>query len=285
VRTGVWKALAAQVTWGLFPFYWKQIESVPALQVMGHRIVWSFLTLFAVTLWMGQGSRFREAVRTGRGLLLYALAAVLISANWFTYIWAVNHNYIVQTSLGYFINPLVTVLMGVVIFGERLRRLQWVAVGCATAGVLYLTIANGEIPWISLALTATFASYSALKKMAPLGAIEGLTVETACVTAPAMLYLAYADRSGSGAFLHAGATTTLYLTGAGFVTTIPLLLFASSVREIPLTLMGVLQFVSPTLQLLTGVLFYHEPFARDQLLGFSGVWIGLAIFFSAQARG
>jgi len=267
------------VTWGLFPFYWKQIEDVPALQVMGHRIVWSFLTLLAVTLWMGQGRRFRESIRSGKGLMLYALAGALISLNWFVYIWAVSHNFIVETSLGYFINPLVTVLMGVVIFRERLRGLQWIAVGCAAAGVIYLTIAPGEVPWIALALTATFATYSALKKVGPLGAVEGLTIETACVTIPASLFLVYADQTGTGAFVHAGAVPTLYMAGSGLATTIPLLLFASSVKEIPFTLVGVLQFVSPILQLLTGILFYREAFGREQVIGFSGVWAGLAIFW------
>ena len=276
MRTGVWKALAAQIAWGLFPFYWKQIEFVPALQVMGHRIVWSFLTLMAVMLWMG---RFRDVFRTRRGLALYAVAGVLISANWFIYIWGVNNHFIVQTSLGYFINPLVTVLMGVVIFGERLRWMQWLAVACAGAGVLYLTIVNGEFPWIALGLTATFASYSALKKLAPLGALEGLTIETAFVAVPALGYLVYANHTGTGAFVHAGLLPTLYLTGAGIVTTIPLLLFASSVRKIPFTLTGVLQFVSPILQLLTGVFFYHEAFGRDQTIGFTCVWIGLLIFW------
>jgi chloramphenicol-sensitive protein RarD len=279
VRSGIWKALGAQVAWGLFPFYWKQIEFVPALQVMAHRIVWSFLTLAAVMPWMGHGTRLREAVRSGRGLVLLALAGILISANWFTYIWAVSNNYIVESSLGYFINPLVTVLIGIVFFGERLRGLQWLAVGCAGAGVLYLAIAHGQIPWIALALTATFATYSALKKLAPLGAVTGLTVETGCVTIPALVYLIYADRSGTGAFLHAGTIPTLFMAGAGIATTIPLLLFASSVREIPLTLTGVLQYVSPILQLLTGVLFYHEAFGREQVIGFSGVWAGLTIFW------
>ncbi len=278
LRSGVWKALGAQITWGLFPFYWKQIEFVPALQVMGHRILWSFLTLAVLTLWTGKGARLRDSVRAGRGLFLLAVAAVLISANWFTYIWAVSNHYIVESSLGYFINPLFTVMIGVLFFGERLRGMQWLAVGFAASGVLYLAIVHGQIPWIALALTGTFATYSALKKMAPLGAVHGLTVETGCVTMPALLYLIYVDRTGTGAFLHAGVEPTLYMAGAGLVTTIPLLLFASSVKEIPLTLTGILQFVSPILQLLTGVLFYHEPFGNERLLGFAGVWVGLAIF-------
>ncbi len=276
MRTGVWKALAAQVAWGLFPFYWKQVDSVPALQVMGHRIVWSFLTLLVVVAWMG---RLGDLLRIRRGLGLYALAGVLISANWFVYIWGVNNHYIVQTSLGYFINPLVTVLMGVGIFGERLRWMQWLAVACAGVGVLYLTIVNGQFPWIALGLTATFASYSALKKLAPLGAMEGLTIETAFVALPALLYLVYMNQNGAGAFVHAGLMPTLFLTGAGIVTTIPLVLFASSVREIPFTVTGVLQFVSPILQLLTGVFFYRESFGRDQIVGFTCVWIGLLIFW------
>ncbi len=271
-------ALGAQGTWGLFPFYWKQIEDVPAIQVIGHRIVWSFVTLAAIALWTQQATRLRRTAGSRRVLGLYAAAAVLISANWFTYIWAVNHRFIVETSLGYFVNPLVTVLIGVVIFGERLRAAQWVAVGCAAAGVLYLAIEHGSLPWIALALTATFAGYSAVKKLAPLGSLDGLTVETAWVTLPALAYLSYADHSGEGAFVHGGLSTTLYLAGAGLVTTMPLVMYATAVRSIPLSMIGVTQYVSPTLQLVIGVLFYHEPFTRAQMIGFSGVWTGLLVF-------
>jgi chloramphenicol-sensitive protein RarD len=274
----VWKGVGAYVAWGLFPFYWKQVDQVPAQQIIGHRIFWSFVTLAVIVLGMGQGRRLGAAAKSTRVLLIYGGAAVLISANWFVYIWAVNGGFIVETSLGYFINPLVSVVLGVVVFGERLRVFQWIAVALAASGVTYLTIAYGTIPWIALTLALTFAVYSVIKRVAPLGSLDGLTIETAIIALPALAYLVYADRGGGGAFFHAGLPTTLFLAGAGMVTTLPLVLFASAVREVPLTLIGILQYISPTLQLAAGVLFYHEPFAREQLLGFSGVWAGLAIF-------
>jgi chloramphenicol-sensitive protein RarD len=274
MRRGVWLALGAQFAWGLFPVYWKQIEQVPAMQVIAHRILWSFITLAVIALWRGHG--LREI--TPRGRLLYAIAAVLISVNWFAYVWAVSNHLIVETSLGYFINPLVTVLIGVVMFGEKLRTAQWLAVGCAGAGVTYLTVAHGALPWVALALAGTFSAYSAVKKLAPLGSLDGLTVETAWVTLPALAYLLYAEVGGDGAFYHDGLGTTLYLAGAGLVTTIPLVLFAASVRNVPLTTIGILQYISPMLQLALGVLLYREPFVREQWIGFSGVWIGLIVF-------
>ncbi len=274
---GIWKAIAAYVAWGLFPFYWKQVDRVPALEVIGHRIFWSFVTLAVVALWMGQGRRLTRAC-SRRVLLVYGAAAVLVSGNWFAYIWAVGHGFIVETSLGYFINPLVSVVLGVLVFGERLRWMQWTAVGLAAAGVVYLTFAYGAVPWIALTLAVTFAVYGVIKRIAPLGALDGLTIETAITAVPALAYLVYAEQSGAGAFGHSGAVTTLYLTGAGIVTTVPLVLFSTAVRQIPMTMIGILQYIAPTLQLATGVLFYHEPFSRSQLIGFGGVWAGLVVF-------
>ncbi len=273
-------ALGAQFAWGLFPLYWKQIAQVPSGQVIAHRIAWSFITLVAIALWRGHGLR-EIGPRAWR---LYAIAAVLISVNWFAYIWAVSNHLIVETSLGYFINPLMTVLIGVLAFGEKLRPAQWLAVGCATAGVIYLTVTHGALPWIALALAATFSSYSAVKKLAPLGSLDGLTVETAWVTVPAIGYLVYEGAGGRGSFYTGGLETSLYLAGGGLVTTLPLVLFAAAVRNVPLTTIGVLQYISPMLQLALGVLFFHEPFVREQLIGFSGVWIGLLIFSVDAAR-
>lgn len=271
-------ALGAQFVWGLFPVYWKQMEDVPALQVISHRIFWSFVMLVLITSWTSRRNGLRAALQSRRTLGLYAAASVLISANWFAYIWAVSNGFVVQASLGYFINPLMTVLFGVVLFGERLRTAQWIAVGCAACGVAYLTLAHGSLPWIALTLASTFSSYSALKKLAPLGAIDGLTVETAWATLPALAYLIYSDQIGTGSFYHAGLSTSFYLAGAGVVTTVPLLMFAGSVRLIPLTMIGILQYVSPTLQLILGVLVFHEPFTHEQWIGFSGVWLGLLVF-------
>jgi chloramphenicol-sensitive protein RarD len=248
------------------------------MQVIGHRIVWSFVTLALLAVWTGQGSRIAAAGRSSRVLRTYGAAAVLVSGNWYCYIWAVSRGFIVETSLGYFINPLVSVLLGVLIFGERLRILQWVAVSLAAAGVAYLTFVYGAVPWVSLILAVTFAVYGVIKKVAPLGSLDGLTIETAITALPALGYLAFAEQTGSGAFVHAGLATTLFLAGAGVVTTVPLVLFASALQEIPMTLVGVLQYIAPTLQLATGVLFYHEPFSRQQLAGFGGVWAGLLVF-------
>jgi len=278
LRSGIWRAIGAYICWGLFPFYWKQVAHVSSTQVIAHRIFWSFVTLAIIALWMGQGRKILASSRSRRVLLVYAAAAVLVSANWFAYIYAVSRGFIVETSLGYFINPLVSVVLGVIVFSEQLRWTQWLAVGLAAAGVLYLTAAYGVVPWIALFLAVTFAVYGVIKRLAPLGALNGLIIETSILALPSLAYLVWANQTGAGAFGDADLATTLYLTGAGVVTTLPLVLFATAVRQIPMTLIGVLQYIAPTLQLATGVLFYHEPFGREQTIGFSGVWAGLVVF-------
>ena len=185
---GVWHAIGAFAAWGLLPFYWKQVSAVPALQVIGHRIVWSFITLLVVIGMTSQRQRFAQALKTPRVLRIYSLAALLIFVNWFVYVWGVNSGFIVETSLGYFINPLVSVMFGVVLLRERLRWLQWLAVGLAGAGVLYLTVAYGSLPWISLVLAFSFGSYGLVKKIAPLGSVVGLAVETVILLIPAVAY-------------------------------------------------------------------------------------------------
>jgi chloramphenicol-sensitive protein RarD len=276
--SGIWYGLGAYLAWGLFPIYWKLIEQVPAAQLIGHRIVWSFLTLLLVILLSNQWRGLRAAIANVRVLRLYVVAAVLITINWFTYVWGVNSGYIVETSLGYFINPLVSVVFGVMIFGERLRPLQWMAVALAACGVSYLTIAYGTLPWIALVLAFSFGIYGVVKKLAPLGSMYGLTVETAIVLVPAVVYLLYSESLGRGAFLHVEAVSNILLIGTGVVTTVPLLLFASAVRRTELSTMGVLQYISPTLQLLLGVVVYREPFTSTQLVGFAIVWAALLVF-------
>ena len=275
---GIWHAIGAYVAWGLLPFYWKQVAEVPALQLIGHRIVWSFFTLLVVVGFSRQRQAFVAALKTPRLLRVYAVAAVLIGINWFLYVWAVNSGFIVETSMGYFITPLVSVLFGVLLLRERLRPVQWVAVGLAAAGVLYLTAAYASLPWISVILAFSFGSYGLVKKIAPLGSVNGLAMETGILLLPAVGYLAYLDRHGEGAFLHAGTYVTILLVGAGLATTVPLLLFASAAQRIPLSLMGVFQYIYPTLNLLAGVLFYKEPFTRTQFVGFALVWAGLIAF-------
>jgi len=278
MNKGIWYGIGAYVTWGLFPIYWKWLHNVPALQLIGHRILWSFLLLFVVILVSRQWSVFRAAALKPHVLRIYFVAAVLIGINWLVYVWAVNAGFIVQVSLGYYINPLLNVLMGVLFLRERLRPLQWIPLGLAAAGVLYLTWAYGSLPWISLTLAFSFGIYGLVKKIAPLGSLYGLSLETGLLFLPALLYLLCADAIGQGAFLHTGAISDVLMMGAGLMTTIPLLMFASAARRIPLSLVGILQYIAPTLQFLLGVLVYGEPFTHTQLIGFGIVWVALILF-------
>ena len=269
--------------WGLVPLYWKQLQHVPAIQVLGHRIVWS-LAVLAVLVAARRRARSALANVSRRVVGLYAIAAALIAANWFLYIFAVNAGFIVETSLGYYITPLVNVLFGVVFFHERMRPAQWVSIALATAGVVQLTFAYGALPWIAFGLAASFGSYGLAKKKAPLDPLEGLTLETALLAPLAILYLAMLHRTGDGAFLRTGATSDALMIGGGLVTTIPLLLFAAAVRSVPLSVIGILQYIGPTLQFLLGVFVYDEPFSRMQLIGFSIVWMALAIYAGDSLR-
>jgi len=282
--SGVWYGVAAYSLWGLLTLYWRLFPHVPAIQVLAHRIVWSFVVL---TVIVAASWRQRRAVLhsiTPGVVVLYAVAAVLIGANWFLYVFSVNNGFIVESSLGYFMTPLVNVLMGVAVFRERLRAMQWLAVAFAFCGVLWLTLAYGTLPWIGLALAASFGSYGLVKKKATLPSLEGLTVETAVLVLPAILYLAVLDRNGDGAFLRSGTVTDVLLTAGGIVTVVPLLLFATAVRRVPLSVIGILQYIAPTIQFLLGVYAFHEPFTRTQLTGFGLVWLGLAVFTLDSVR-
>jgi chloramphenicol-sensitive protein RarD len=277
MNKGIWYALGAYVFWGLFPVYWKILAGIPALQLLGHRIFWSFLLLMGIVLVVRQGKIFR-ALLNWRVLLIYAVAAILIAINWLTYVWAVGAGFIVETSLGYFINPLLSVLLGVLILGERLRPLQWLPIGLAGAGVLYLTFGYGTLPWVALTLAISFSLYGLVKKTAPLSALHGLTLETGILFLPALFFLLYSEFLGTGAFLHSASLLDLMLIGAGLVTVFPLLMFASAAQRIPLTMIGVLQYINPTMQFLLGILIYKEPFDHHRLIGFSVVWVALILF-------
>jgi chloramphenicol-sensitive protein RarD len=278
VRKGIWYAVIAYSIFGVFPLYWKLLGGVPALQTVAHRILWSCVLLLAFVAATGRWSELRSAVRLPRIVGLYAAAAFVITLNWFVYIWAVDAGFVVQAALGYFIHPLVSVLLGVVLLGERLRRAQWWAVGLAATGVIYLTVLYRTPPWIALALALSFAAYSLLKKRAPLDALQGLSLETSVLALPALTFLVLENHAGRGAFGHAGPRLTLVMMGAGAVTSLPLLLFASAARRIPLSLMGMLQYINPSLQFLLGIFLYREPFTRAQLAGFACVWAALVLF-------
>jgi chloramphenicol-sensitive protein RarD len=278
MKKGIWFALGAYASWGLFPLYWKLLHHIPALQLICHRIVWSFSALLLVLLFLRQWTAFRTVAFTLHVLWVYSIAALLIGINWLTYVWAVNAGHIVETSLGYFINPLISVFMGILFLHERLRPRQWIPIGLAGAGVFYLTFVYGALPWIALTLAISFASYGLVKKIAPLGSLYGLTLETGILFLPAVVSLLYFDSAGQGAFLRTGILTDILLAGAGVVTTIPLLMFASATRRIPLSLVGILQYISPTLQFLIGILVYQEPFTHAHFIGFSIVWFALILF-------
>ena len=278
MNKGIWYAIGAYASWGLFPIYWKLLHHVPALQLIGHRIIWSFFALIIIILCIRQWAGFRSTMFTVSVLRVYCIAAVLIGINWLTYVWAVNACHIVETSLGYFINPLLSVLMGVLFLHEHLRPRQWISIGLAAAGVLFLAIVHGSIPWIALTLAFSFAFYGLVKKTAPLGSLYGLTLETGMLFLPALFYLYISDVNGTGAFLHTGTTADILLAGAGIVTTIPLLMFASAARRIPLSQIGILQYITPTLQFLIGVFIYHESFTFIQFVGYAIVWLALILF-------
>ncbi|MEJ5241537.1 MAG: EamA family transporter RarD [Anaerolineales bacterium] len=277
-KQGFLYALGAYTIWGIFPIYWKALHQVSAVELIGHRILWSFLTLLGVLTVSGQVRTFWSYLSQPRIRRYYLIAALLIGVNWLVYVWGVNSDQIVETSLGYFINPLLSVLLGVLILRERLRPFQWFPVGLAAVGVIYLTLIYGRVPWIALILAFTFALYGLVKKLAPLNSLHGLSLETAILFLPALAYLLYQEFKGSAAFLHTPPNITLLLLGTGLVTTVPLLMFASAAQRIPLSAVGLMQYIAPTLQFLIGVFVYHEPFDRSRLIGFALVWIALALF-------
>ncbi len=279
MKRGVWFALGAYLTWGLFPIYWQLLKHVPALELLSHRIIWSLASLAIVISLARQWGDFRALALNRKMLGLYSIAGALIGVNWLIYVWAVNSDFIVETSLGYFINPLLSVLLGVIFFRERLRPFQWFPVGLAAAGVVYLTSVYGRLPWIALSLAFSFGFYGMVKKMAPLSSMFGLTLETGVLLLPALGYLLYMEFTGQASFLHTGLPSDALMVGAGLVTTIPLLMFASAARAIPLSALGIMQYIAPTLQFLIGVLVFKEPFTPTMAIGFGIVWVALALFW------
>ena len=277
-KKGILYAFGGYFIWGVVPIYWKALKHVPATQLIGHRIIWSFILLILLLLATRKWHEFRSLASGRRVFCIYLIAAILVGTNWLIYVWAVNSGYIIEASLGYFINPLLSVLLGVVFLRERLRFFQWISIGLATAGVIYLTVSYGHVPWIALGLAFTFGFYGLVKKTAPLGSVYGLTLESGILFIPGLFFLVRQDWIGRGAFLHTGLEPDLLMAGAGLITTIPLLMFVSAARRIPLTALGILHYITPTCQFLLGLLVYKEAFDRIQALGFGIVWIGLIIF-------
>lgn len=278
MNKGMLLALGSYLLWGFLPLYMKALHTVGSLEILSHRVVWSLVLLALILAYRQQWRWLGQAFRQPKILLTFLTTATLLSINWLTYIWAVQHHHIIDTSLGYFMNPLVSVLLGVVLLQERLRQWQIVAVGVATCGVLVLTVIAGIIPWVALTLAVSFGGYGLLRKTAPLNSLEGLSLETILLFVPALLFLVQQERLGTGAFIHAGPLTTLLLIFTGVITAVPLLLFAAGARLIPLSTLGILQYFAPTIQFFIGVFLYGEVLTPERMIGFSLIWLALAAF-------
>lgn len=276
-RQGLVYGLGAYLLWGVFPLYFPLLEPTTPLEILAHRIVWSLLVLLVVLTVLGKWSWIRPLLRDRRRMWLLPAAAVTIALNWGVYIYGVNSDQVVQTSLGYFINPLVSVLFGVVLLGERLRRWQWAAVVLGAVAVVVLTIDYGGLPWIALTLAISFGTYGLLKKTLDMGAVESLSAETAILTPFAATYLAVLMVNGSSAMQTEGPDMVALLAALGVITAVPLLMFGAAATRIPLTWIGLLQYTAPVLQFLIGVLVYDEPMPASRWVGFALVWSALAV--------
>jgi chloramphenicol-sensitive protein RarD len=275
---GVLFAVSCYLCWGLLPLYWKLLHSVAPIQILCHRIVWSaglLLLILTVKRHWGWLEPFR---RQPKKLAIFVLSSLTLSANWLLYIWAINHGRIVESSLGYYINPLINVLLGRILLGERLTPVQKLAVACAFAGVLWMTLQLGSFTWVALGLAISFGLYGLLRKQAPLPSLEGLSLETLLLAPLALIALLVFEWKGDGNFGHTGMLADGLLIGAGVVTAIPLIFFAHGARRLTLASMGIIQYISPTLQLLIGVMLYHEPFDHAHAIGFCLIWAGLVMY-------
>jgi len=275
-RNGIGYGLAAYSLWGLVPLFWPLVDRSGALELLAHRVIWSLV--FAVALlWLTVRRGWWGRLNSRRNVTLLTIAAVTISVNWGLYIWSVNNGHVLETALGYYINPILSILVGVALLRERLAAIQWVSVGLAAAAVVVLTIDYGELPWIALVLAASFATYGVMKNQLNAGAVETLTVESAILTVPALGYLIYLHTSGALTFGQLGWGYSLLLVSTGVVTVVPLLLFAASATRLPLSTLGLLQYLAPTFQFILGVLYFHETMSLGRWIGFGLVWLALMI--------
>ncbi|ARI75942.1 EamA family transporter RarD [Halobacillus mangrovi] len=280
-KLGVVYTAGAYILWGFLPIYWKLVQQIPAFEILAHRIVWSFVFMGIVVLIAKKQRSLVEECRSilqnKKRTLGITLASITISINWVTYIWAVNTDHVVEASLGYYINPLVSILLGMIVLKETFSRAQWVAFLLAGSGVFYMTAHFGSVPWIALLLAFSFGSYGLLKKLVPLNAMFGLTIETLIVTPVALIYL-LSQQAGQWGQVNWLSLTTVLVFGAGIVTAIPLLLFSAGAKRIPLSMVGFLQYFAPTIMLFIGVFLYHEPFTNVHAISFTLIWAGLAVY-------
>ncbi|MSZ77736.1 MAG: EamA family transporter RarD [Actinobacteria bacterium] len=269
---------AAYLMWGAFPLYFPLLDPAGSLEILAHRIVWSVVVVVALVVALGHLPQLRAIAADRRTRTLLGLAAVTITFNWATYIYAVTHDRVVEAALGYFINPLVTVLMGVLLLGERLRRLQWIAMGVATTAVVVLTVDYGHPPYLALVLAFSFGTYGLAKKTADVGAVESLGFETSLIAPFALAYLLWLASSGDSTFVSEGAGHTVLLASTGIATAVPLICFGAAATRVPMVTLGLLQYLAPVLQFGLGVLYFHEDMPAGRWIGFVLVWVALAIF-------
>jgi chloramphenicol-sensitive protein RarD len=283
-RRGFLLGVAAYAMWGLFPLYWPLLEPAGAFEILAHRVVWSMVSMGLLVVLLRRTTAFRTMLGDRRVVGLLALAAAVISVNWATYIWGVNNGHVVETSLGYFINPLVTVLMGVFVLGERLRPWQWAALGVGALAVAVLTLDYGRLPWVALVLAFSFGSYGLCKKQAGAPAIESLTLETMLIAPFALTYLGWLGVRGESGLTQHGPGHVLLFMSTGLVTAVPLICFGGAAIRVPLVTLGLLQYLAPILQFALGVLWFHEDMPAGRWVGFLLVWIALTIFTVESLR-
>ncbi len=278
MQRGIVYALTGYFLWGIAPLFWYLLRDIDSFEVLAHRMVWSPLTLLLVLLVTRNLSWIRPAFQDRRTLRTFITTALLVGSNWGVFIWAISVNRTVDASLGYFINPLLSVMLGMIFLGETMRRGQWIAVAVAATGVLYLTWVEQTLPWIGLILAITFGLYGLLRKTAPLNAIEGLSMETFLLFIPALLFMGWLAMRGELSYISEPASVRVLMMLAGAVTVIPLLFFAAGARRIPLAMVGIFQYIAPSLQFLIGVLIFREPFTSAQFVGYAIVWAALALY-------
>jgi len=282
--SGVVCALSAFLIWGLSPIYWKVMRDIPAFEIIMHRVIWSFFFLIIVLVFQKHWNEFMAAVKKPRTFMILIPTTILLGFNWFIYIWAINNEHILQASLGYFINPLINVLLGMLFLRERLRRLQTMSLALATIAVLYLTFYHGEFPWIALSLAFAFGFYGLIRKVAPVSSLVGLFIEMLFLSGPALAYILFLNSKGIGALFHISIKIDLFLMGAAFLTAVPLLLFTMGTRRLNLSTVGFLQYIAPSCMFLLGVFLYNEPISTAKIFGFVLIWTALFIYSTDAAR-
>lgn len=284
-RSGFLLALGAYLLWGLLPFYMKAVAHLPLIEVIAHRIVWSVPIAAAVLVWAGRTADFKAAIRSPRSIAMAALTATLISVNWAIYVWAISVDRTVETALGYYINPLVVIVVGALVLGEKLDRLQIAAVALAGVAVAVLTIDAGKLPWVSLALAFSFAAYGFFRKTLPIGPSQGFLLEVLLLSVPALGYIIFLIATGQDHFISSNGTDTALLIGCGPITSVPLLLFAFGAKLLRLSTIGIMQYIAPTMVFLIAVLIFDEPFGTTQAIAFALIWAALAMYSWSMFRG